>query len=159
LLGFESTAGKGTTFSACIPALGPRQRADAATPPAPSTGKQKVVLLVDDEAAIREMCMLILESYGYRILTAENGAEALSLLERHKGELSAAIVDMMMPVLDGAATIRAMRWCAPQLKIIATTGLGGSELAIALGADAPDTSVHKPYTADQLVAALDGLLR
>jgi signal transduction histidine kinase len=159
LLGFESAPGSGTIFSAYFPAFQPRPRlAAAAAKSAPSAGKQKLVLLADDEAAIRELALLILESFDYRVVTAENGAEALSLMERRKGEISAVIIDMMMPVLDGAATIRAIRWSAPQLKIIATSGLAESEISAALGENAPDILLHKPYTSDQLVDALARLL-
>jgi two-component system, cell cycle sensor histidine kinase and response regulator CckA len=160
LLGFESAPERGTTFSVYFPARARRPQPDAAAPPAaPSAVGRKLVLLVDDEAAIRELCKLILEGYDYRVLTAENGAEALSLLERHKGQISAAIVDMMMPILDGPATIRAMRWSAPQLKIIAATGLVEAELASALGDTASDFALHKPYTAEQLLAALASVLQ
>jgi signal transduction histidine kinase len=159
LLGLESGPGSGTTFSVYFPARPPRPNADAAeVPPASRTGKHQLVLLVDDEAAIREMCKLILECYHYRVLTAENGAEALSLMERHKGQVSAVIIDMMMPVMDGPAAIRAMRWSAPQLKIIATSGLSQKEQSATLGDAAPDIFLQKPYSADQLVAALASLL-
>jgi two-component system, cell cycle sensor histidine kinase and response regulator CckA len=79
-------------------------------------------------------------------------------MERHKNKISAAIVDMVMHVVDGAATIRAIRWSAPQVKIIATSGLTESEQTDALGDAAPDISLHKPYSADRLAGALAGLL-
>ncbi len=160
MLGLESAPGHGTAFSIYFPAKLRRPQTDAPTlAPAPPAGNQRLVLLVDDEEAIREMCQLILESSDYRVLTAENGVEALSLTDRYKDELSAVIVDMMMPVMDGAAAIRAIRWCAPQLKIIATSGLSQKEQSAALGNAAPDLFLQKPYTADQLVAALAGVLR
>jgi two-component system, cell cycle sensor histidine kinase and response regulator CckA len=118
-----------------------------------------LVLLVDDEEDIREICKSILEIFEYRVLTAENGVEALSLLERHKDEISAAIVDLTMPVMGGAAAIRAMRLSAPQLKIIAASGLSEKEQSTAVGDAGPDIFLKKPYSADQLVAALAKLLR
>ena len=156
LLTLESAPGKGTTFSVCFPAKGPRPLAVAA--PAPSANNHKLVLLVDDEAEICEMCKAILEAFDYRVLTAENGVEALLLMERHKHEISAVLVDMMMPVMDGAATIRAMRALVPQLKIIAASGLSENEQSAALDGAAPNLFLHKPYSADQLLAALAKLL-
>jgi CheY-like chemotaxis protein len=119
---------------------------------------QKLVLLVDDEAEICEMCQTILEAFDYRVLTALNGMDALAHLERHKDEVSAALVDMKMPVMDGAATIRAMRASVPQLKIIAASGLSENEQSAALDGAAPNAFLHKPYSADQLLAALAKLL-
>jgi hypothetical protein len=160
LLGLESDLGRGTTFSIYFPAKLVQRKTDvpAAAPPV-AQGRQELILLVDDEVAIREMCKLILESLDYRVLTAENGAEALSLLERNKTEISAVIVDMMMPVMDGAAVIRAIRWSAPHLKIVATSGLTDKEQSDAFGGTRPDVFLPKPYTARQLMSALAGLLR
>jgi DNA-binding response OmpR family regulator len=61
--------------------------------------------------------------------------------------------------MDGPTTIRAMRASAPHLKIIAASGLPAIEQSAALDGAAPDSYLHKPYSADQLVAALAGLLR
>ncbi|MGA2747578.1 MAG: response regulator [Verrucomicrobiota bacterium] len=161
VLSLESEPGRGTTFSLFFPAKVNRRAAVAAkVAPALPAGKHELILLVDDEVAIREMSKVILESFDYRVLTAENGAEALSLLARHKEEIAAVIMDMMMPVLDGPAAIRAMRWSAPQLKIIATSGSGLAEKDQSAGPDdpAPDCFLAKPYAADQLVGTLGKLL-
>jgi PAS domain S-box-containing protein len=159
LLNFESAPGKGTTFSVCFPAKIARPTPEAAPAvPAQTMNNQKLVLLVDDEAEICEMCQTILEAFDYRVLTALNGMDALAHLERHKDEVSAALVDMKMPVMDGAATIRAMRASVPQLKIIAASGLSENEQSAALDGAAPNAFLHKPYSADQLLAALAKLL-
>jgi nitrogen-specific signal transduction histidine kinase/CheY-like chemotaxis protein len=160
LLCLDSAPGRGTIFSVYFPAkLRQRKSEVSSTPPQITPGKHELVLLVDDEVAIREMCKLILESLDYRVITAENGAEALSLLERHKNEISAAIVDMMMPVMDGPSVIRAIRWSAPNLKIIASSGLSSQEQSNAFNGVQPDVFLPKPYTAEQLMSALAGLLR
>jgi PAS domain S-box-containing protein len=159
LLNFESAPGKGATFSVCFPAKLSRPPPEAATSvPAQTMNNQKLVLLVDDEPEICEMCQAILEAFDYRVLTAQNGMDALALLERHKNEISAALVDMKMPVMDGSATIRAMRASVPQLKIIAASGLSEKEQSAALDGAAPNAFLHKPYSADQLLAALAKLL-
>ena len=155
LLSLESEPGHGATFSVYFP-IGLRQNeaAPVSTPPATNN---KLVMLVDDEAEICEMCKSILECFDYRVLTAENGMVALAQVERHPGEISAAVIDMMMPVMDGPATIRALRRAAPGLKIIATSGLSVEEQSRVLGDAKPDVYLKKPYSSDQLVAALANL--
>jgi CheY-like chemotaxis protein len=155
LMSLESEPGHGTTFSVYFPVE--LREAEAVPMIAPSTTNNKLVMLVDDEAEICEMCKSILECFDYRVLTAENGMEALAQAGRHPGEISAAVIDMMMPVMDGPATIRALRQVAPSLKIIATSGLSVEEQSRVLGDTTPDVYLKKPYSADQLVAALANL--
>jgi two-component system cell cycle sensor histidine kinase/response regulator CckA len=158
LIGLESAPGKGTTFFVWFPAKTP---AGEIEPPSKiasvPSGGHELILLVDDEVAIREMCKLMLESCDYRVMTAENGAEALAVLDRHKDEISAVIIDMIMPVMDGATAVRAMRWSTPNLKIIATSGLSEKEQSNSSDIKA-DRFLQKPYTAEQLLMALSSLL-
>jgi PAS domain S-box-containing protein len=159
LLTLRSEPGHGSVFSVFFPAKTAVCQEDAPPPPpALPSGKHELVLLVDDEVAIREMCKAVLESFDYRVIVAENGAEALSLLERHKGEVSAAILDMMMPIMDGPTTIRAMRWAAPNVKIIATSGMTERAQMAALGGVEIDAFVQKPFTAELLVGRLAAAL-
>lgn len=155
----ESTPGRGTVFTLLFPATPDRQLADStlAAPNLPP-GRNELVLMVDDEVGIREMCKVILENFEYRALTAENGVEALLLLERNREQISVVIIDMMMPIMDGSAAIRAIRWSAPHIKIIATSGLTEKEQYNALGDVRPDGFLHKPYTAAQLVSTLGKVL-
>ena len=155
LMSLESEPGHGTTFSVYFPVE--LREAEAAPVIALSTANNKLVMLVDDEAEICEMCKAILECFDYRVLTAENGMEALNLAELHPGEISAAVVDMMMPIMDGPTTIRALRQAEPSLKIIATSGLSVEEQSRVLEDSKPDVYLKKPYSADQLVAALANL--
>jgi len=83
--------------------------------------------------------------------------EALAILDRQKDEISAVIIDMMMPVMDGPTAVRAMRWSVPGLKIIATSGLSEMEQSHA-GEIKVDRFLQKPYTAEQLLRTLGGLL-
>jgi PAS domain S-box-containing protein len=157
LISLESQPGRGASFSVYFPAKAAAPPAAAAAAPL-LPGKHELVLLMVHEVGLREMCKLILESFDYRVLAAKNGADALTLLARHKNEVSAAILDVTMLVMDGTAAIRAMRQSAPGLKIIATSGLSEKEQAAALGKAVPDAIVQKPYTAGQLVSVLAGVL-
>ncbi len=121
-------------------------------------GRGQLILVVDDEAAICEIAKGTLECYGYRVLTALDGTEAIALYAQHKDDVSAVVTDMGMPHMDGLATIRVLQKMNPRVKIIATSGLksvGKVSEAAALGVTA---FLPKPYTADKLLNSLHDIL-
>ncbi|HMZ22471.1 MAG TPA: response regulator, partial [Blastocatellia bacterium] len=155
-----SEVGRGTQFKIYLPAIETAQAAPvkAARADLP-LGNGELVMVVDDEAAIRDIARETLLTFGYQVLVANDGTEALALYSQHKDEIRCVITDMMMPFLDGPATIRALRKLAPQLKIIATSGLkanGKTAEAAQLGVE---TFLQKPYTAEALLKALAAELR
>ncbi|HWO02525.1 MAG TPA: PAS domain S-box protein [Blastocatellia bacterium] len=123
-----------------------------------SRGHGELVLVVDDEAAIREITRSTLETFGYSALTASDGTEAIALYAQNKDAIDVVLTDMMMPYLDGTATIRALQRINPRVKIIASTGLtddGKSAEAAELGVK---SFLSKPYTAEELMSALAEIL-
>jgi CheY-like chemotaxis protein len=121
-------------------------------------GEGELILVVDDEPAIREVCTLILQSYGYGVITATNGADALSLYAERKASIRLVLTDMMMPGLDGVETIRGLREIDPDVRIIASSGLaagGHSQTAAELGVDG---FLLKPYTTEILLEKLREVL-
>ena len=98
-----------------------------------------------------------LREVGYSVQTAANGYEALDLFDAHAHETAAILIDLMMPALDGLATIRALRERDPRLPIIASSGMGKSKARAASEAGAP-VFLAKPFTAAQLYEALDKAL-
>jgi CheY-like chemotaxis protein len=150
-----SEVGRGTEFRVYIPAgeMGQSRQAREIHDELPR-GKGQTILVVDDEAAIREIAKGTLESYGYRVLTAADGTEAVALYAEHRDEIALVLTDMGMPHMDGVATIRVLQKMNPNVKIIATSGLkseGKIAEAAALGIS---TFIAKPYTADKLLNAL-----
>src|SRR6185369_692958 len=115
---------RGTQFRVFLPAvkLGELPALERAQSDMP-TGNGEVILVVDDELAIREITKATLEAYGYRVLTASDGTEAIALYAQNKDLIQVVLTDMMMPYLDGAATIRALQKIDPQVRIIASSGL------------------------------------
>src|SRR5262249_25327193 len=108
----------------------------------------------DDEEPIRRITRSMLEAFNYRVVTAADGREACALYHEMRAEISAVVTDMMMPVMDGAATIAELRRLNPQLPIIASSGLaeaGKEQQARGLGAF---NFLSKPYTAGHLLGAL-----
>jgi two-component system cell cycle sensor histidine kinase/response regulator CckA len=154
-----SEVGKGTAFKVYLPAV--RAAADAAAVPTRElpAGKGELILVVDDEASIREIAKETLESYGYRTLVAGDGAEALALFAEAKQDVRAVVTDMRMPFMDGMATIRALRKLVPAVKVIATSGLDQDGAEAAAGAGVIQAFLHKPYTAEKLLTTLERVLR
>ncbi|MBH8573682.1 PAS domain S-box protein [Nostocaceae cyanobacterium CENA369] len=112
------------------------------------------ILVVDDEAAIREITTTSLENHNYKTISASDGVEAMTIYAQHQDKISAAIVDIIVPNMDGATTIRALQKMNPQLPIIAVSGLATSE-QIPINKASGDTAfLPKPYTVQQLLTAL-----
>ena len=156
-----SEPGNGTEFRAYFPAdratsLEEEENGGAATP---LRGDNELVLVVDDEAAVRDITRQTLEAFGYRVITASDGAEAVAIVGRRPGEIDVVLTDFMMPILDGPSTIRALRHMDPNLRIVAASGLGGNG-AVAKAADAGARHfIPKPYTAETLLTAVNRALR
>jgi CheY-like chemotaxis protein len=150
---------KGTQFVLYLPALAATE--SAVTPVVRSAlprGNGELILVVDDEVAIREITGATLETFGYRVLTAADGTEALALYAERKGEIALVLTDMVMPFMDGPATIRALQRMNPLVKIIAASGLAQGVRAN----DAPigvSTFLNKPFTAERLLKALAQVLK
>jgi PAS domain S-box-containing protein len=150
-----SKVGKGTEFKVYLPAQ------DAAVVEVEDTGQVdlpsgqgELILVVDDEADIREITSTTLERYGYRVLMARDGREAVDIYRRRAGEIQLVVTDMAMPNLDGPATIHALRKVDPNVKVIATSGVrstGKLSEAVQLGVK---TFLPKPYTAEKLLTVV-----
>jgi two-component system cell cycle sensor histidine kinase/response regulator CckA len=121
-------------------------------------GNGEVILVIDDEPAIREIAGRILTSHGYRPLTACEGNEALALFEQNRTLVKAVVSDLMMPRMDGPTTIRSLRKLKPGLKTIMITGLGEEGRVAEAKAAGSDLVLSKPFTAEQLLVALKQLL-
>ncbi len=156
----ESALDKGTTFSVYLPtdAESLAGEADALSRPSPSHGAGQLVLMVDDEASIREVAQRTLECFGYRVLTAEDGAAAVALYAQHGREIAVVVVDMMMPILDGAATIVALKALDPNVCIVASSGMASSHYVAATAKAGVKHFVQKPYAVSELLAVISACI-
>lgn len=150
-----SEAGLGTTFTVYLPAMtvAGAERENLPNFPGVPRGRGQTILLVDDEAAILTITGQTLLAFGYRVLTAENGADAVAVYAEHRREIALVLIDMMMPVMAGPAAIHALRRIDPTVKIITTSGLNannGTPLSTQAGKD----FLMKPYSADTLLKAI-----
>jgi CheY-like chemotaxis protein len=151
---------KGSQFALYLPAL---DRPGTAAPGFLQTdlpmGNGELILVVDDEESIREITRGTLETFGYTVLTASDGTEAVGLYADRKSEISVVLTDMMMPFMDGPATIRALHKMNPGIKIIAASGLTAGHKPGEAALEGVQMFLSKPYTAEKLLKALAQVLR
>jgi PAS domain S-box-containing protein len=151
----SSEPGEGTQFKVYLPALESSLVANSTLRPDElPAGQGELILVVDDETAIREITRETLEAHGYHVLTASDGAEALTLYADHKGEIRLTLTDLMMPFVDGPATIRALKKINPEVRIIASSGLAESQKLDDDTLTLVNAFILKPYSADKLLTKI-----
>jgi CheY-like chemotaxis protein len=151
---------KGSQFTLYLPAVDMPGAADAAALQTDfPLGNGELVLVVDDEESIREITRGTLETFGYNVLTAADGTEALALYADKKNEIAVVLTDIVMPFMDGPATIRALQRMNPSVRIIAASGLGVGQRAGEGPLEGVSIFLNKPYTAEKLLNALAQVLK
>ncbi len=156
-----SEPGQGARFKVHLPAIVAPVDAEEVPVSAPGLprGQGETVLLVDDEATIREVGKKILERFNYKVILASDGAEAVAHFAARRSEIDVVLTDMAMPVMDGPATIAALRALEPRLKIIGSSGLSShAEVANAEGVSMQGY-IPKPYAAEAMLTTLHEVLR
>jgi two-component system, cell cycle sensor histidine kinase and response regulator CckA len=157
LIDVQSQVGSGTTIQVWLPAT---PAAVIPTPPTavPPVGQQQLVLVVDDEAAIRDITKATLESYHYRVLTAANGPAAIALCQEYDQNWSDSIqlllLDLMMPDLDGFALLPMLQPLCPKATAIAMSGLSPVQMVQRATAVGFQQFLAKPFTTQELLQTL-----
>ncbi|MEH2174046.1 hybrid sensor histidine kinase/response regulator [Nostoc sp.] len=147
----------GTSFQVYLPAVGGIETRSPENLP-PQTGHGELILVVDDEAAIQEITIISLEAHNYKILVASDGIEAIALYAQNRDKISAVLMDIMLPSLDGLTAIRTLQKINPQVKIIASSGLMSDKKLSAVAAIGVNTFLSKPYTVHELLLSLHKVL-
>ena len=155
-----SEPGNGTTFKVCLPAMGNPSEAGTERPEQVrlSRGKGEMVLVVDDEAPILAITSRTLQAFGYQILTATDGADAVAMYAQHRDEIAVVLTDMVMPVMDGAATIHALLRINPRIKIVGASGLNVNAGRTKASEAGIKHFLVKPYTARTLLKTVRAIL-
>jgi PAS domain S-box-containing protein len=142
-----SEPGLGTTFKIYLPAVAaaaPARRPQAAARPPRGS---ETILLVEDDEAVRKVAHMALTLYGYQVITASDGAEALQLMQNEAGPLDLVLADIVMPNLSGPALAEHLRQRHPQLKVILTSGYT-DDVVVRHGLLNSEMSfIQKPYSA------------
>jgi len=150
----SSAPERGSTFRVLFPAATgvPAVKADA--------GKNEdlrgsgLVLLIDDEDTVRITAAAALRRYGYSVVAAQNGAEGIALFRARAPEFAAILLDLTMPVLDGASALRLIREIRPDVPVVLSSGYSGLEVSRRFAPREIAGFLQKPYTGDALARAL-----
>ena len=155
-----SEPGKGTTFRVYLPAS--RMRAEdevGVLRPVAPRGNGELILVVDDEPSVRTVTRQTLEAFGYRVITAVDGADGLATFALREDEVGAVLTDMRMPIMDGSAMIQALKRIKPGVRVVASSGLDTYHDADPILSLGVRHFLTKPYTAERLLAVLHEVLR
>jgi CheY-like chemotaxis protein len=153
----ESKPERGTTFRVFLPIAATAAPGDIKRAPSPALSEiakpeklkhrqRKKILLVEDEAGIRAMTRVYLESEGYKVLEAADGNEALRIFREDRGDLALVLTDIIMPGMRGDELVRAIHKERPRVRAIFITGFAADALKL----DAGVPVVEKPFTFPEL---------
>ena len=143
----ESQPGEGTTFTIFLPAVA--EAADNSAHPggglADAPKGSEVVLLVEDEDAVRKLARMILETGGYTVLDARNGREGLALCEAHEGLIDLLVTDVVMPELSGRELAEGVLKLRPRMKVLFMSG-HTQDAVLKEGVQKGAAFLQKPFT-------------
>ncbi len=156
----ESQRDVGTTLSIFIPAESSTSVSEEASVPYtdPKSGAGELVLVADDEMFVRETIKKTLEDRGYKVLTAQDGTEALAIYASQRDEVDMVVTNVEMPFMDGPALCRALRKLNPDVKILVSSGHKQADRVQAIKSCGVKEFLAKPYTADSLADRVHGIL-
>ncbi len=152
-----SEVGGGTAFRVYLPAIKTEMQEACEHQPELPIGNEELILVVEDEESIRDVTFSTLEENGYKVLNANDGAEAVALYAENMDKIKVILMDMMMPVMDGQASIRAIRKINPQVKIIVVSGLAEKD-RLKNVTEYTNAFLPKPYTAERLLKTVHEVL-
>ncbi len=162
LITVESQLGQGSIFRVFLP-LAPPAQADTASPatvlaesgPAACQAPAGTVLVVEDDAAVRNVAASMLTRLGFAVLVAPDGDQALELFRQHQAEIRCVLCDMTMPHMDGWATLTALRKLVPAIPVILASGYDELQVMAGDHPERPQAFLGKPYQMQSLRAAIE----
>lgn len=127
-------------------------------PLAPDLRGNEVVLVVEDEEAVRSLICRTLRDLGYRVLEAKHGEDALTVLQEHHGPAHAVVTDLVMPELGGAPLIEMLHAWYPELKVLFVSGYSEDEVASKGALSSGASYLGKPFAPETLARTLRHIL-
>ncbi|MFD2256412.1 GAF domain-containing protein [Luteolibacter algae] len=154
-----SEPGKGTGFRVYIPAMVEFSDAESENNSLEHPeGNGELILLIDDETAILKMTRRILETFGYKTLTAGSGTKGVEIFRERHREIDIVLTDMVMPGMDGKATIQALLEIDKDAQIIAVSGIRSNGEVAQSYSKGVRNFLQKPFTANTLLQCLNSIL-
>ncbi len=153
----QSTPGKGTTFKVYLPISEQQHIEERAEKPMKAAAVSGMVLLVDDEDTLRDLCKRMLQRIGFDVVEAANGADALTKLTEHKDSITVVFLDITMPVMDGYEAYEKMRVLCPALPIVLTSGFAEQDIEDHVPKDDHLYLLKKPFTRQSLLDVLSAV--
>ncbi|MFM2314873.1 MAG: hypothetical protein RLZZ04_4149 [Cyanobacteriota bacterium] len=153
----RSEIGKGSQFQVCLPAIDTEIRQENSDFQI-ARGNGELILVVDDEAPIREVTKTVLISYNYHVLTACDAVEAFSVYVQHQDQIALVLMDMQMPSISGLNAILILREMNPSLKVIAISGLESNRQLLKDNEIEVQAFLSKPYNVNELLDTIQFLI-
>ncbi len=153
----DSSPGRGTTFGIHLPPYTGSEPESQSPERAPERGKE-TLLLVEDEAPVRESVRRLLEGHGYTIIEAQNGLDALRHYERNPGGIDLVLTDVTMPGMGGYELVEQLRTRQPELKVLFMSGYSERAISGEETAQKRTGYVEKPFSIETLMQRLREVL-
>ena len=153
-----SEKGVGSTFNIFLPAVSKTTKQEEKNNQKIVTGHD-TILLVDDEAIVREVNQEIITELGYRVFIACNGRQALDIYKDKGAEIGLVILDMIMPEMNGAEVFAKLRKLNPEVKILLASGYSIEGQATKIMAQGCNGFIQKPFTVELLSNKINKILR
>jgi PAS domain S-box-containing protein len=151
-----SELGRGTTFKVLFPTSGKAVQPN--NQPDGDWQGSGTVLVIDDEESVRGVSRMILEEFGFSVLTAEDGLRGLDTYRAHTDSIRLVLLDMTMPHLNGEETFRELRRVRPDVKVILSSGFSEQEATMQFAGKGLAGFLQKPYRAAQLLETVRAVL-
>ena len=154
----ESDKDKGTVFDLLFRVSKDKDRQQSLRRLSPGLAGEETVLLVDDEPMVRDLGNEILRSYGYQVVLACDGLEALEIYESRGADIDLVVLDLLMPKLGGKDTLTGLKKLDPAIKVIICSGYGSRKNGLQQMMAAGIHVVQKPFKPEELVSAVRQVL-
>ncbi len=152
-----SEPGEGSTFKVYLPVNGKQEVNELTRYEIPERGSE-LILVVDDEESVRALARDMLESYGYRVLLAENGAKAIEIVKGKNGSIDLVILDMIMPKMAGRETFLKLKELNPRIRVLLSTGYSQNGKAKEIMDCGVMGFLQKPYQVSALLSKVRSVL-